>query len=378
MGKFIDRTGMINYNNKGLKMTIIRCSKLEGQKQTTIDVQFEDGAITYNKNYTAFKQGLIAHPNYKTKSHEEFMRDFYEKNIHAKDIEILEKYEGCKVKIKCRCRVCGHIWYATPDSLLNKRGKGTGCPNCDKTKKKNHDEFINEIKEKFPHIKILSPYINSKTKIECYCEIHNVYFKTTPESLLNKKYVCPQCSIEGRAKSRTKSHEQFTKELKEKNTKVEVLEEYKGVFEKIKCYCKIHNEIFYSTPDYLLQGHGCSKCQFEHLHGETNPRYNPNLTDEEREHRRKIEGYEDFMSYARRYYNYTCQITGQHGGDIVVHHLNGYNWYKEGRTDDTNAITLCKNCHDNFHCQYGKGNNTKEQFEEFLRNEYNKNLRDII
>ena len=56
MGKFIDRTGMINYNNKGLKMTIIRCSKLEGQKQTTIDVKFEDGAITYNKNYTAFTE----------------------------------------------------------------------------------------------------------------------------------------------------------------------------------------------------------------------------------------------------------------------------------------------------------------------------------
>ena len=55
------------------------------------------------------------------KTHEQFMKDFYKKNIHANDIEILGKYEGCKVKIKCRCKICCHIWFATPDSLLNKR-----------------------------------------------------------------------------------------------------------------------------------------------------------------------------------------------------------------------------------------------------------------
>ena len=49
-----------------------------------------------------------------------------------------------------------------------------------------------------------------------------------------------------------------------------------------------------------------------------------------------------------------------------MHHLDGYNWCIEKRTDETNGITLCSNCHKNFYSIYGKGNNTKEQFEEWI------------
>ena len=43
MGNFIDRTGEINYNNQGEKMTIIAY-----RKAIDIDIQFEDGSIAYN------------------------------------------------------------------------------------------------------------------------------------------------------------------------------------------------------------------------------------------------------------------------------------------------------------------------------------------
>ena len=49
-----------------------------------------------------------------------------------------------------------------------------------------------------------------------------------------------------------------------------------------------------------------------------------------------------------------------------MHHLDGYNWCIEKRTDETNGITLCENCHKNFHSIYGFGGNTKEQFEEWI------------
>ena len=51
---------------------------------------------------------------------------------------------------------------------------------------------------------------------------------------------------------------------------------------------------------------------------------------------------------------------------LEVHHLDGYDWCVEKRTDDTNGITLCETCHKNFHSLYGRGNNTKEQFEEWF------------
>ena len=63
--------------------------------------------------------------------------------------------------------------------------------------------------------------------------------------------------------------------------------------------------------------------------------------------------------------NYECQCCHS-SSNLEVHHLDGYNWCKEKRTDETNGITLCTNCHANFHSKYGRGDNTKKQFEEWI------------
>jgi 5-methylcytosine-specific restriction endonuclease McrA len=64
--------------------------------------------------------------------------------------------------------------------------------------------------------------------------------------------------------------------------------------------------------------------------------------------------------------NFTCQVCGQHGGDLQVHHINNFAEFSELRFAINNGITLCKKCHREFHKKYGKKNNTKEQLEEFL------------
>lgn len=63
--------------------------------------------------------------------------------------------------------------------------------------------------------------------------------------------------------------------------------------------------------------------------------------------------------------DYTCQICGTRGGDLAVHHLNGYNWDLENRYNTNNGVTLCEDCHKGFHGKYGYGNNTIEQFNEY-------------
>ena len=103
--------------------------------------------------------------------------------------------------------------------------------------------------------------------------------------------------------------------------------------------------------------------------GENNVNWNPNLTDEERRNRssRYNKEYRTFIRaiYKRDYW--TCQCCGYKGKNLNAHHLNGYDWDIEHRTDINNGITLCEDCHKLFHHIYGYGKNKKEQFEEFLK-----------
>lgn len=145
------------------------------------------------------------------------------------------------------------------------------------------------------------------------------------------------------------------------NVKVEVeCDECKEIF--IRCYY-----------DYKKQQHGgdyyCKKCSHKvFLSGENNPRYNHNKTDEERIIRRNYPEYTEFVKRVLKRDNYTCKCCGKYEQKMYVHHLYSYATYKEYRTDDRYAVTLCKSCHEAFHCKYGKneGNNTPEQFYEWL------------
>lgn len=102
------------------------------------------------------------------------------------------------------------------------------------------------------------------------------------------------------------------------------------------------------------------------LIGKNNPNYNSNLTNEEREQGRNIDGYTEWRDEVKRLANFTCDICGDNrGGNLVSHHLDGYDWCKERRMDVTNGVCLCECCHKEFHHIHGYGDNTKEQYEQF-------------
>lgn len=139
----------------------------------------------------------------------------------------------------------------------------------------------------------------------------------------------------------------------------------------VDCDCckKIYKLSYY---DYVTHLHNsmnyCSKCASKILiSGENHYLWDFNKSEDERILKRgTINGYNEFIKSVLYRDNYMCQCCGITNTKLNVHHINSYDWYIDGRTDVNNAITLCETCHKNFHMKYGKGKNTKKQFDEWI------------
>lgn len=132
-----------------------------------------------------------------------------------------------------------------------------------------------------------------------------------------------------------------------------------------QCECGCEFETYGTT---LKRGCGmCSKCWAKHNSGENNPSWNSNLTEEDRDRNRVTsEGSQEKWRkevFARD--EYICQYCGGNQ-KLNAHHLDGYHWCKEKRFDVNNGVTLCVECHKEFHKAFGHKNNTREQYEEFI------------
>lgn len=82
---------------------------------------------------------------------------------------------------------------------------------------------------------------------------------------------------------------------------------------------------------------------------------------------RNICGYYLFLHNVLKRDLYTCQCCGDKN-KLEVHHLDGYNWCTDKRTDVDNGVTLCEYCHKIFHKRYGNKNVTKECYEKWINN----------
>lgn len=243
-------------------------------------------------------------------------------------------------------------------------------------RKRTHEEFVKELQVKLPNIVPLEEYKNNNTKIRCRCLIHDEVCESTPKRLLAGHQCCKKCISEDKRRRLVRTHEEFLQLLKDKNIDVVPLEEYVDNTTKIlfKCSC---GDIWETTPERVLLGNHCKKCGYKSLLGNKNHFYNPNLSSDDRlnaKYRFRQPEYKKFIRACFERDDYTCQLTGlKSKGDIVVHHLNGYNWDIKNRFNVNNGITLNQVIHNEFHKLYGKGNNTKEQFIEFVDMLYKNN-----
>lgn len=161
--------------------------------------------------------------------------------------------------------------------------------------------------------------------------------------------------------------------------KVTVIEELdkrdynRNIIWKCKCDC---GNIFERSSDelhkYIKFGFGSCGCNVQdsfkkyYSFGDENPHYKPELTKEDREDKRQMSGYYTWKTEVLRNANYTCECCGTKDVKVIAHHKDGYHWCEERRTDVTNGVCLCEECHHKFHKLYSNRNNTEEQYKEFL------------
>ena len=151
----------------------------------------------------------------------------------------------------------------------------------------------------------------------------------------------------------------------------------KGTKTTWKCKCDCGNEVDVRTSHLTSNAIRSCGCIRDELVGENHPNYNPNKTDEERLKKRYISGKQAIDGFRNKVYKRDeckCRVCGQVGGALNAHHLDGWNWAKDKRFEVSNGVTLCEDCHNKFHGIYGKGNNTKEQFQEFKELKEIKNI----
>jgi len=139
------------------------------------------------------------------------------------------------------------------------------------------------------------------------------------------------------------------------------------------CLCDC-GEVVQVRGWHLKSGHsascGCARTWTDGNKGRIgplHPNWNPTLTNEERIQGRNIPGYKEWRSAVYERDNYTCQKCGDNrGGNLIAHHIEGYAANKKLRIKLGNGVTLCEDCHKDFHHLYGLGNNTREQYEEWI------------
>lgn len=136
---------------------------------------------------------------------------------------------------------------------------------------------------------------------------------------------------------------------------------------KVICECGAERECFAAD---LKRGRtlscGCLNKEItSSMAGPLNPNWDPTLTKEERSRGRAAY---NWANAVKERDEWECQVCFSKE-NVVAHHLNSYKHNEELRHNVENGITLCRDCHTDFHVNFMGGYRvpcTSEDFEEYL------------
>lgn len=252
---------LLHRNNKQVKLLSPYISKKDNIECQCLKCNYIWTSVAFSLLNTMFncpncaindrKKLLISNDEFAEKVHEKFP-----------NIELLHEYNGSYNSMDCHCRICNYIWTVKRSHKLYY----TGCPNCAGNIKKTNEQFLSEISDILdPDIEIIGTYNGANNTIECRCKKCNSIIMTTP-STLKKGSGCKKCKDKFNGKLKQKTHERFLEEVRHiHNNKINILSEYNGSNNKVKCECTICGYVWYSVATSLThQKTGCPSCNTSH------------------------------------------------------------------------------------------------------------------
>lgn len=223
-----------------------------------------------------------------------------------------------------KCIICG--------KEFNARGNAKCCsPECSKTNELNYNKEYNQSDKGKARIKKYQQ--SDKGKAALY-KSHKKYIKSDKGKAANKRY---RQSDKGKLTKQRYNQSDKCKEYQKEYTQNKIAE---------------LNEVYDGDLDLILKD-----CPTSWI---------------EREAKMQVwfnESYYDGI-IAKIKSTPVCEVTGEKTNDLVIHHLYSFNTHPELGNDPANMVRISKEVHKAFHSIYGYGNNTPEQWMDFIEKQY--------
>lgn len=237
-------------------------------------------------------------------------------------------------------------------------------------------------------------YINSRQKLKYTCKLHPNEQQSITYGDFHSGSGCRFCGNENTAKSQKLSIDYMSKKLEESDCLLIHKQDIENCSQKIKFICNKHPNIIQESFFHnIINGHGCKYCRIDKNTGENHSNWKGGITPLHNYLRQRIGDWKYKSLVAS---DFKCMFTGENNGNLVVHHLLGFNLilkkvmeeldlpiYQEISKysieelynieniivhEHNKLLGVCLNpdIHELFHNEYGRGSNTPEQWNKFV------------
>lgn len=318
-----------------------------------------DSTITYD----SFKRGRRCKDCGREKTSEKQRHSFDEVTFAFEEAgcRLLEsQYINANTSMRYQCS-CGGESTITYDRFKS-GGRCMSCGTAKTASQLRHSyKYVKEEFAKHDCILLESTYATNTTpmRFKCSCGREG----TIDFYRFRNGARCAACGFEKRAQSQRLDETSIREFFAARG--YEVLGDYVNANTPVACRCNKGHEVSISYSNFS-KGVSCRFCYWEDNRRDKHHRWNPELTETDREKERKIDGIRDWRDAVFQRDDYTCRKCKTRGALLNAHHIFNYSSHKNLRINVQNGVTLCTRCHRDFHKLYGRISNNSTQLTDYL------------